>query len=236
MWEGKAISRNNVKFGYLPEERGLYPKATVMEQLSYISSLKGQTLKDSKKEVLYWCDVLGLNDYINSPAEQLSKGNQQKVQLISALLNNPTLLILDEPFSGLDPVNTKLIKTVLEYLISKGVYIILSSHQMHVVEEYCENILILNNGNSVVQGNLNEIKKNLGYNNFLIKTNDDISKFITNDMKLVNKTVDTYEFTITSENLAHAFLKKLLENNINVIQFEIKEPSLQEIFIEKVGK
>lgn len=207
-----------------------------MEQLSYIASLKGQTSKEAKKEVLYWCDVLGLNDYINSPAEQLSKGNQQKVQLISALLNNPTLLVLDEPFSGLDPVNTKLIKTVLEFLISKGVYIILSSHQMHVVEEYCENILILDNGNSVVQGNLNEIKRNLGYNNFLIKTSDDISKFITDDMKLVNKTVDTYEFTITSDNLAHAFLRKLLENNINIIQFEIKEPSLQEIFIEKVGK
>lgn len=207
-----------------------------MEQLSYISSLKGQNLKESKKEVLYWCDVLGLNDYINSPAEQLSKGNQQKVQLISALINNPTLLVLDEPFSGLDPVNTKLIKTVLGYLISQGVYIILSSHQMSVVEEYCENILILDNGNSVVQGNLNEIKRNLGYNNFLIKTSDDISKFITDDMKLVNKTVDTYEFINTSDNLAHTFLKKLLDNNINIIQFEIKEPSLQEIFIEKVGK
>jgi len=225
-----------VKIGYLPEERGLYPKATVMEQLCYISSLKGQGVKESRKEVLYWCDVLGLNDYINSPAEQLSKGNQQKVQLISALLNNPTLLILDEPFSGLDPVNTKLIKTVLEYLISQGVYIILSSHQMHVVEEYCENILILNNGSSVVQGNLNEIKRSLGYNNFIIKTSDDISKFITDDMKLINKTVDTYEFKNSSDNSAHTFLRKLLENNINIIQFEIKEPSLQEIFIEKVGK
>lgn len=206
-----------------------------MEQLSYISLLKGQNLKDSKREVLYWCDVLGLNDYINSPAEQLSKGNQQKVQLISALLNNPTLLVLDEPFSGLDPVNTKLIKTILEYLISQGVYIILSSHQMHVVEEYCENILILDSGKSVVQGNLNEIKKSLGYNNFLIKTSDDISNFITDDMILVNKTVDTYEFKNTADNLSHTFLKTLLENNICITRFEVKEPSLQEIFIEKVG-
>ena len=236
LWRGKELNVLEENIGYLSEERGLYPKATVMEQLSYISLLKGQSLKEARKEVLYWCDVLGLNDYINSPAEQLSKGNQQKVQLISALLNNPTLLVLDEPFSGLDPVNTKLIKTVLEYLISQGVYIILSSHQMHVVEEYCENILILDNGNSVVQGNLNEIKKSLGSNNFLIKTSDDISKFITDDMSLVNKTVDTYEFKNTSDNLAYVFLKKLLDNNINIIQFEIKEPSLQEIFIEKVGK
>lgn len=219
----------------MPEERGIYPKSTLSEQLIYLGMLKGLTFRNSRQAANYWCNKFNLLEYMNSPAEQLSKGNQQKVQLITALLNEPNLLILDEPFSGLDPVNANLIKEILEKLIENGTYVILSTHQMHTVEEFCEDILILNKGKCIVYGNLREIKKTFGKNNFVIETPNDISSLIPKDFVLLNKSVNTYEFKIESEIQANNFLKMLLENNILVDKFEIREPSLQEIFIKKVG-
>lgn len=235
-WNGKPVKRENVNFGYLPEERGIYPKTKLFDQLMYFATLKGMNKSEAIKAIEYWCEKLDIYEYINKPAEQLSKGNQQKVQLIISIIHNPELLVLDEPFSGLDPVNTQIIKGVIEELISKGTYIILSSHQMSVVEEYCRDILILNKGKTVVKGNLADIKKSYGKTNLLVKTYDDISKILPKGIEIIDKNVNSYEFKITNQDMPKEFLKALVENNINIDKFEVKEPSLHEIFIDKVGE
>lgn len=196
--------------------------------------LKGLSYQNSKHAMEYWCDKFRVYEYINSPVEQLSKGNQQKIQIITTLLNDPQLLILDEPFSGLDPVNTQIIKEILEEFAKKGAYIVLSTHQMHTVEEFCKDILILNKGQAVLQGSLRKIKEEYGKNNIIIKTPNNIEKLIPKDITLIDKTIDTYEFKIQSEGQANKFLAMLLSNDIFIDKFEIKEPSLQEIFINKV--
>ncbi len=235
-WNGKKICKQNVKFGYLPEERGIYGKAKLYDQLMYFATLKGMKKQEAKQTIISWCEKLGLKDYIYKPAEQLSKGNQQKVQLMIATIHNPELLILDEPFSGLDPVNTKIIKGIIEELVQKGTYIILSSHQMSVVEEYCKDIVILKSGKTVLQGNLNEIKKSYGRNNLLVETYDNISNLIPANFKTIDKRADGYEFKIEKEEDAQKFLEQLIANKITIQKFELKEPSLQEIFIDKVGE
>ncbi|MCI8587460.1 MAG: ATP-binding cassette domain-containing protein [Clostridia bacterium] len=235
-WDGKKISRENVKYGYLPEERGVYGKAKLYDQLIYFATLKGMEKEDAKNAIFEWCKRLGLEDYIYKPAEQLSKGNQQKVQLIIAIIHKPKLLILDEPFSGLDPVNTKVIKEVIHDLVKQGTYIILTSHQMSVVEEYCRDIVMLKAGKTVLQGNLNEIKKSYGRNNLSIETYQEIENLIPNNMKIIDKKANGYELKVEKEEDAQKLLEKLVENKIVLQKFELKEPSLQEIFIEKVGE
>lgn len=235
-WDGKKISRENVKYGYLPEERGVYGKAKLYDQLIYFATLKGMEKEDAKNAIFEWCKRLGLEDYIYKPAEQLSKGNQQKVQLIISIIHNPELLILDEPFSGLDPVNTQIIKGVIEELIEKGTYIILSSHQMSVVEEYCRDIVILKKGKTVVKGNLSEIKKSYGKSNLLIESYEDLSSVIPSNAEIIEKKVNSYEIKIKEEQMAQDILKSIVEKGIKIDKFEIKEPSLHQIFIDKVGE
>ncbi len=235
-WNGKKVCKQNVRFGYLPEERGIYAKAKLYDQLMYFATLKGMKKEEAKNEAVEWCKKLGLEEYLYKPAEQLSKGNQQKVQLIISIIHKPELLILDEPFSGLDPVNTKIIKEVINDLIKQGTYIILSSHQMAVVEEYCQDIIMLKHGKTVLQGNLNEIKKSYGRNNLLIETYQEIENYIPNNFKIIDKKANGYEFKIQKEEDAQKLLEKLVENKIIIQKFELKEPSLQEIFIDKVGE
>ncbi len=235
-WNGKEVKRENINFGYLPEERGIYPKTKLADQLMYFATLKGMNQVDAKKAIEYWCKKLDLYDYIDKPAEQLSKGNQQKVQLIISIIHNPELLILDEPFSGLDPVNTQIIKGVIEELIEKGTYIILSSHQMSVVEEYCRDIVILKKGKTVVKGNLSEIKKSYGKSNLLIESYEDLSSVIPSNAEIIEKKVNSYEIKIKDEQMAQDILKQIVEKGIKIDKFEIKEPSLHQIFIDKVGE
>lgn len=235
-WNGKEVKRENINFGYLPEERGIYPKTKLFDQLMYFATLKGMNQVDAKKAIEYWCKKLDLYDYIDKPAEQLSKGNQQKVQLIISIIHNPELLILDEPFSGLDPVNTQIIKGVIEELIKKGTYIILSSHQMAVVEEYCTDIVILKKGKTVVKGNLSEIKKSYGKSNLLIESYDDLSSIIPKDAEIIEKKVNSYEIKLKNEEMAQDILRQIVEKGIKLDKFEIKEPSLHQIFIDKVGE
>ena len=235
-WNGKKVCKENVRFGYLPEERGIYGKAKLYDQLIYFATLKGMKKEEAKEQARNWCKKLGLEDYLYKPAEQLSKGNQQKVQLMIAIIHKPELLILDEPFSGLDPVNTKIIKEIIFDLINKGTYIILSSHQMSVVEEYCQDIVMLKQGKTVLQGNLNQIKKSYGRNNLLIETYENIEKYIPNSFKLIDKKANGYEYKIEKEEDAQSLLETLIANKIIIQKFELKEPSLQEIFIEKVGE
>ncbi len=235
-WNGKKVRRENVNFGYLPEERGIYPKTKLFDQLMYFATLKGMKTSEAKKAIEYWCKKLNIYEYIDKPAEQLSKGNQQKVQLIISIIHNPELLILDEPFSGLDPVNTQIIKGVIEELIQKGTYIILSSHQMSVVEEYCRDIIILNRGKTILKGNLSDIKRSYGKNNLLIESYEDLSTIIPSDAEIIDKKVNSYEIKLRNEEMSQDILRKIVESNIKISKFEIKEPSLHQIFINEVGE
>lgn len=234
LWNNENISKKKVKFGYLPEERGIYTKVKVLEQLTYFAMLRGMTYDEATSSAEAWCAELGVTEYLNVPAEQLSKGNQQKIQLISAFVNNPDILFLDEPFAGLDPVNTQVIKKAISRLVKNGTYVILSTHQMPVVEEYCTDILLINKGLNILSGNLLDIKKSFGNNNVFIKSKQDITNLLPNNSHIINKTVDSVELLL--EGSPNNLLKKLVENNIEIEKFEIKVPSLQEIFIKKVGE
>lgn len=236
-WNGKPVTRESVKFGYLPEERGLYPKAKIVEQLSYFGKLRGMDGKSVKKSISYWFDRLKVSEYSNSTAEQLSKGNQQKIQLITAIIHDPELLILDEPLSGLDPVNTDLFKSVIHELVEKNKFIIMSSHQMQSIEDYCEDLVILKDGQTVLKGNLKQIKAGYGRTNLTVNCQEEISALIKEQgMNLISKTATGYEFKIKSDEQAYSLLEKIIASKIRLDKFEIREPSLHEIFIEKVGE
>lgn len=236
-WDGRPVSRETVSFGYLPEERGLYPKIKVEDQLLYFAKLRGMHARAAKQAIRYWFDRLGVTEYTNSPAEQLSKGNQQKVQLIASLLHDPALIILDEPFSGLDPVNTDLFKSVMYELIEKGKTIIMSSHQMQAVEEYCEEILILKDGQTVLSGNLRKIKQGYGRTNLFIGCPEDIRPLAAEEgIALAEKTASGCDFRIQNDKQAYRLLKKIIDRNMQLDKFEIREPSLHEIFVEKAGE
>ena len=140
-WNGKEVSRENVNFGYLPEERGVYPKTKIHDQLMYFAELKGMKKQEAEEAIKKWAKILKVEEYIPMPAEKLSKGNQQKIQFMTSVLHNPELIVLDEPFSGLDPVNTEILKNVIIDLVKEGRYIIMSSHQMASIEEFCSDII-----------------------------------------------------------------------------------------------
>lgn len=253
LWEGKEMDALNVNLGYLAEERGLYPKYTLMDQLLYFATLKKIPKNVAKERIAYWAKRLEVEEYLypdknmdkkkkkgkkDKPktADQLSKGNQQKIQMMCALLSDPEFIVLDEPLSGLDPVNSDLFKSIIRELIEKKKYVIMSSHQMATIEEFCKDITILNRGNVVLQGDLNEIKKSYGRVNMMIKCEEDIDTYIEEmQLDIINKTPDGYHIKVTSEEQAKAFLEKLVNNKITIIRYELREPSLHEIFVEKVG-
>ena len=248
LWNQKALDPMNMNVGYLAEERGLYPKYALMDQLLYFSKLKGVSKETAKERIAYWAKRLEVEEYLYpagskrkktekpKTAEQLSKGNQQKIQLMAALLSEPELLILDEPLSGLDPVNTDLFKNIIREELDKGKYLIMSSHQMATIEEFCEDITILNRGKTVLSGNLNEIKKSYGRVNMFVKCDNEFDDVIErHGLPVVNDTPDGKQLKVTGEDQALLFLSDLLKENKNVIRFELREPSLHEIFIEKAG-
>ena len=169
-------------------------------------------------------------------ADQLSKGNQQKIQLMAALLSDPEFIVLDEPLSGLDPVNTDLFKGIIKELIENKKYVIMSSHQMATIEQFCSNITILNRGETVLQGDLNQIKKEYGRVNMMMKCDQDIKPYLEQfEMKILNETPDGYQLKVSSQEQAAALLSRLIEDKITVVRYELREPSLHEIFVEKVG-
>lgn len=236
-WNGKEVTRKNVNFGYLPEERGVYPKTKVYDQLMYFANLKGMSKKDADTSIDYWLKKLNIEEYKFKVAEKLSKGNQQKIQFITAIIHNPDLIILDEPFSGLDPVNTEMLKNIILELIEKGKYIVMSSHQMVSIEEFCTDVLILNKGKTVLKGNLKEIKNSYPSNNMEVITKEDITKIVENlELKIKSNVDNKYEILIKSEDESDRLYKELAVKGVKVIKFEVKKPSLHEIFIEKVGE
>ena len=234
-WKGKAVDRKNVNFGYLPEERGVYPKTKVFNQLMYFAELKGMKRKKAKRAIENWAKILKVEEYLYLPAEKLSKGNQQKIQFMTAVIHNPELIVLDEPFSGLDPVNTELLKNIIINLVKENKYIIMSAHQMSTIEEFCSDILILNKGKTVLKGNLKEIKSTYPANRVEIDVNDNIEKYIYEfGLEIENETNNHYEIKISDEGKANELLKTLIYNGIKINKFEIKKPTLNDIFIEKV--
>ncbi len=231
--DGKEINRKNVNFGYMPEERGLYPKVTVYNQLMYFSLLKGINKKDADISIRYWLEKLEMTEYIDMDAEKLSKGNQQKIQFIIAVMNDPDLIVLDEPFSGLDPVNTEMLKKVILSLVKEGKYIIMSGHQMSQIEEFCSDILILDKGKCVLQGNLKEIKDSYDSNKLEIITNDNIDNHLKN---FKYRNIDNvYLIDIESKDEGQKIFESLIKDKVEILKYELKKPSLNDIFIEKVG-
>lgn len=236
-WNGKEVQRKHVNFGYLPEERGVYPKTKIHDQLMYFARLKGMEKEKAEESLKYWAKKLEVDQYLQMTPEKLSKGNQQKVQFVTAILHNPELLVLDEPFSGLDPVNTELLKNVIIELIQKGTYIIMSSHQMYSIEEFASDILILNKGKTVLQGNLKEIKEQYAANKLSLSTNENVDEIIQKaGLTIYHSKDNDYTINISNEEDGYRLFDLLSKNHVKVDKFEIMKPSLHDIFIEKVGE
>lgn len=235
-WNDGPLNRQRVRYGYMPEERGLYPKVKVLEQLVYFGELRGMKKRNALTAAEYWMERLGVTEYKQVPAEKLSKGNQQKIQLIATILHDPELIILDEPFSGLDPINTDIFKSVFMDLIQAKKYIVMSSHQMSTVEEYCKDILMLDKGKTLLSGNLRQIKAGYGHTHLSVYCSADILPYAEkHGLQLLSHTADNYEFKISGDEAVQAMLKELIANDIFPEKFEIREPSLHEIFVEKAG-
>ena len=236
-WKGKPVDRKLVRFGYLPEERGVYPKTKIFDQLKYFAELKGMEKNQAISSINRWAKELKVEEYLQMSAEKLSKGNQQKIQFMTAIIHDPELVVLDEPFSGLDPVNTEILKNIIIDLIRNGKYIIMSAHQMATIEEFCSDILILNKGKAVLQGNIKEIKEKYPANRVEIDVKQNIESYIKElNLEIEIETNNNYVIKISDEEKAHKLLNKLVVNGINIDKFEIKKPTLNDIFIEKVGE
>lgn len=226
------------KIGFLTEERSLLTKLTVKEQIVYYGVLKGIPENEIDKKLDYWLKEFGIEGYKNRKIKELSKGNQQKVQFISAIINEPKLLILDEPFSGLDPINVELFKKVILDFKKKGTSIIFSSHRMEHVELFCDELVILVHGKSVLQGNLKDIKKQYRKKNIHLCADGDIKKIekIPGVLEVVKEIGDNeYIIKIESEDIISKVFE-VVKTLDNVTKFSVEEPTLNEIFISKVGE
>lgn len=232
--DGKPINYDKIQFGYLPEERGLYPKKKIIEQLVYFAELKGMRHADAVKSVDYWLDRLGMSEYRSKRLDTLSKGNQQKIQLITALAHNPEIVILDEPFSGLDPVNAMLLKDVVKEEIAKGKIVLFSSHQMNYIEEFCDSIAIINNGEVVLAGDLYEIKRNYPRNR-LVVCSEQKDKIIADfpSASVFGKDEELM-LTLASPKEKQSVMKALTAN-YDIDEVRVFEPSLNDIFVEYAG-
>ena len=240
---GKTFHAKDYNIGYLPEERGLYPKKKVSEQLIYLATLRGLSHGEAKANLKKWLKRLGIEEYENRVLDTLSKGNQQKVQLAQTLMCDPDIVILDEPFSGMDPVNSQTLKEVVQEQIQDGKLVIFSSHQMNYVEEFCEDIVILHHGDVVLQGNLKQIKKEYGKNRIVIRA-------------LYPKKQEFRELLETQcQELLHIYeekdggfiielqpnvnkrdvLTRMLELEVDLEAFQLYEASLTDIFVSKAG-
>ena len=235
--DNKEFMTGEYKIGYLPEERGMYGKSNVKDQLIYFAMLRGSDKESAIKSVEYWTKRFEIDHYLNRKLETLSKGNQQKVQITQAFLNEPDILILDEPFSGLDPVNSSLFQEALSDYIADDKIIIFSSHQMAYVESFCDDIAIIDNGEIILDGNLNKIKEDIGGNRKLIVSSDNKMEAYLNHHDIeFEKQKDAYIITLKEDMSASDILKDILNNNIEFEKYEAYKPSLQEIFVAKVGE
>lgn len=232
--DGAPIDYESIKIGYLPEERGLYPKKKIIDQLVYFAMLHGMKSKEAVKAADYWLDRLDMTQYRNKRLDTLSKGNQQKIQLITALAHNPDIVILDEPFSGLDPVNAMLLKDVVKEEIAKGKIVLFSSHQMSYIEEFCSNIAIIHQGEIVLKGNLHEIKHNYTRDKLILRSEQE--EDILSDLKDISSRTETGELLIqlNSPDRKQEMMRYLTEK-YDIDEIKVFEPSLNDIFVEYTG-
>lgn len=236
-WNNQTISyATSPEIGYLPEERGLYPKMKVEEQLIFLGELRGMKKADAKKAIDYWLERFDVSQNKSKKVEELSKGNQQKIQVIAALMHDPKLLILDEPFSGLDPVNVEMLKKAITDFRNNGATILFSSHRMDHVEELCEKMSIIHHGKQIVSGSLRDVKRSFGRQNVRVRSDHDLTGLDSVPGVLsVAHSVEGAVFQIEEEEVANDLLSAALQAG-PIRHFEIEEPSLQDIFIAKVGK
>lgn len=263
LWNGAPLSTETCNVGYLAEERGLYPKYTLMDQLLYFAALRGVKGAEATRRIRYWAQRLEVEEYLYpgenrkreaqllgqkrrgggrtrpekpKKADQLSKGNQQKIQLMMALLSDPELLILDEPLSGLDPVNADLFRNIIQEEIDAGKYLIMSSHQMATVEEFCSDITILHRSRAVLQGHLDDIKRGYGRVHLHLKTEQDVTRLLEESgVTMLRRNGNDWQLKVTGQRQANSLLQSLLEAGTDVVTFDLREPSLHEIFVETVG-
>lgn len=233
MWDGKAFGDSGVTIGYLPEERGLYTKSRVIDQLRYFGRLEGMSKKEVDQAIDHWLERLAIPEYKFKTAGELSKGNQQKIQLIAALLHNPELLILDEPFSGLDPVNAGMLASIIEEQVQSGKTIILSSHRMEQVEAFCQHVCILKKGEAVVKGQLSDIKKEYGFRNLTIEDTVENEKGLEAIHVSYEKQQGLLYVKVQDDAEALKILQQLQEQGVSLRQFKMLEPTLNEIFVER---
>lgn len=233
--DGRPIDYSKVGIGYLPEERGLYPKKKISEQLVFFAQLKGMNRTDAVKAVDYWLGRLNMTEYRDKRLDTLSKGNQQKIQLVTAVAHNPDIVILDEPFSGLDPVNAMLLEEVVKEEIGKGKIVLFSSHQMNYIEEFCDSIAILNGGKAAVCGELREIKRS--YRRDKLTVSSPQRELILNDPDFSAKSLDGGELLITlsSPEEKNPVMRRLTEK-YDIDGIKVFEPSLNDIFVEYAGE
>lgn len=229
--DSKTISYDDVQFGYLPEERGLYSKKKVIQQLTYFAELKGMSKKDAIDSVDYWLKRLGMEEYRNKKLETLSKGNQQKIQLITAVSHNPDIIILDEPFSGIDPVNAMLLKDVVKEQIAKGKIVLFSSHQMNYIEEFCDDIVIIHKGKIVLQGNLNLIKRSYPRNKLIIRSQN-VGAILTHYKENCFENEDGSLLIQLKDEEDKNNEMKYIVNNFDIDEVKVFEPTLNDIFVE----
>ena len=232
--DGQPIDYNKIGIGYLPEERGLYPKKIIIDQLTYFAELKGMSRKAAVQSIDYWLGRLGMTEYRNKKLETLSKGNQQKIQLITALAHDPDIIILDEPFSGLDPVNAMLLKDVVKEQIAKGKIVLFSSHQMSYIEEFCDSIAILNNGVVALHGDLHNIKRDYPRDRLVVKTETPdaiIADFGSSCTVMDN---DDLMIRLGSPSEKKTTMTRLVET-YDIDEVKVYEPSLNDIFVEYAG-
>lgn len=234
LWNGKPFSRKNVSLGYLPEERGLYPKMNVLDQLVYFGQLEGMKKSHARTEALKWIEELEISEYVKKDTGELSKGNQQKVQLIAAILHNPDIIILDEPFSGLDPVNVHMLERVVRDLIAKKKTLIFSSHRMESVESFCDKIYLMRSGKVVLSGTMQEIKDQYGLKYVKVESYQPLEDMLHQLKTPFTKVGREYQLQVTTLNQGLQLVSQL-ESQAKISNISIADPSLHQIFIEKVG-
>ena len=234
LMDGQPVDYKKIGIGYLPEERGLYPKKVIIEQLTYFAELKGMSRKAAVKAIDYWLDRLGMTEYRNKRLDTLSKGNQQKIQLITAVAHDPDIVILDEPFSGLDPVNAMLLKDVVKEQIAKGKIVLFSSHQMSYIEEFCDSIAILNKGVVAISGDLRDIKREYTRDRLVVRSQENDK--IAADFGDVCKVMENGDLMIRLADPAEkkAVMARLVES-YDIDEVKVYEPSLNDIFVEYAG-
>lgn len=230
----KLNSMHPHQIGYMPEERGLYKKMKVGEQLMYLAQLKGLEAADAKKKILYWLKKFEITDWWNKKIEELSKGMQQKIQFIATVVHEPKLIILDEPFSGLDPLNTNLIKTEIRKLKESGTSVIFSTHRMEQVEEICEDIVLINNGKIILEGNVLEIKHKYKENKYRIVFEGEMPDF--HNYTIVSKDDNSVIIQLNAGEEGNDLLRYAVQSGSHIVAFNEILPSLNDIFIKQVER